>query len=115
MFYESTYRADVGDFSQLETASRAGVTGANRSGGPRQGENGWMSGREDASSRPRLLSAAEAAEQIGVSESRLREINDFHWELVGMGCHPFGPSPVRLGSQCFYSMETLEHWFGDPA
>lgn len=112
MSYEPVFRADVGDFSQLETASGLGIVRPDRPGGLWKGVKGWVSGRGDAAVC-HLLSEPDAAVRMGISEVRLREIRDFHRELVGMGCRPFGCPPERMGSQYFYSTETLDHWFGE--
>lgn len=112
MSYEPVFRADVGGFGPSETALGLGVARLERAGGLRQGDRGRVSSRSDAAGH-RVLSESAAAVRMGVSEARLREISDFHRELVGMGCRPFGRAPEQIGNQYFYSVETLEHWFSN--
>jgi len=110
MSYEPVFCADIEVFRQLDRPLGAAIARSDRLGGS-WGDKGCASGRRDVSCR--LLSESEAAQRMGVSEARLREISDFHRELVEMGYRPFGRAPEWMGGRCFYSAETLDHWFGD--
>lgn len=111
MSYEPVFCSNVGGFRQSEASLGAGTVGPDRFGGSWRGDEVYVSGRCDGSCR--LLSESEAAQRMGISEARLREVSDFHRELVAMGYRPFGRAPEWMGNRCFYSAETLDHWFGD--